>query len=100
MVEHLMRSPDAVPIQEADVAAPSVPRRGLCLICGSWLEVGGDQDACAVTLAPAEGDASEHVAHVACLVRVAHPSVTLLGDPPTVIPENQLASKFRTPTGR
>ena len=40
MVEHITRSPDAVPILEADVGAPSVPRRGLCLICGSWLEVG------------------------------------------------------------
>jgi hypothetical protein len=100
MVEHLMRSPEAVPIQEADVGAPSVPRRGFCLICGSWLEVGGDQDACGVTLARGEADASEHVAHVACLERVVHPSVTLLGDPPTVIPENQLASKFLTPPGR
>jgi hypothetical protein len=100
MVEHITRSPEAVPILEAEVASPTVPRRGLCLICGSWLEVGGDQDACAVTLARDSTAVSEHVAHVACLERVVHPSATLPGSPPTVIPENQLASKFLTPSGR
>ncbi len=100
MVEHMMRSHESVSIQESDVGAPPVPRRGFCLICGSWLEVGGDQDACAVTVARVEGDVAEHVAHVACLLRVVHPSVTLLGESPTVTPENHLASKFLTPSGR
>jgi hypothetical protein len=100
MVEHITRNPDAVAITEAEVASPPLQRRGFCLICGSWLEVDGDQDACAVTLARGEADVSEHVAHMDCLVRVAHPSADLAGAASAAKPENHLASKFLTPSGR
>jgi hypothetical protein len=99
MVEHIARNPAALPILETDVRSPAMRRRGLCLFCGSWLELGGDQDACAITLTWGEAEVSEHVAHTACLERVAHSSagVSRAASAP---PENHLASKFLTPSGR
>lgn len=100
MVEHIARDPTAVPILENDVRSPPMNRRGLCLVCGSWLELGGDQDGCSVTLARGEADVSEHVVHMECLERVVHPSANLFGSDKPQIGENYLAAKFLDPSGR
>lgn len=100
MVEHIARNPAAVPILENDIRSPPMHRRGLCLFCGSWLELGGDQEGCSVTLARGEAEVSEHVAHIECLKRVAHASATIFGSNEPPIAENHLASKFMTPSGR
>ncbi|HEX3803219.1 MAG TPA: hypothetical protein VHV75_10295 [Solirubrobacteraceae bacterium] len=99
MVEHIARNPAALPILEKDVRSPAMHRRGLCLFCGSWLELGGEQDACGVTLTFGEVEVAEHVAHIACLERVAHSSARASGSG-SPQPENHLASKFLTPSGR
>jgi hypothetical protein len=103
MVEHIMRNPDAAPISESALQPEPLPRHGLCLICGEWLDGEQGEDAYAVTLARG-GDVFEHVSHAACLARVAHESARLPGGErktmPEVVPENYLASKFRTPSGR
>jgi hypothetical protein len=100
MVEHIARNPAAAPILESEVRSPPIHRRGLCLVCGSWLELGGDQEGCGVTLARGEDQVSEHVAHIACLERVAHPSANMFGSDRPPAAENHLASKFMTPSGR
>ena len=100
MVEHIARDPAAVPILENDVRSPPMHHRGLCLVCGSWLELGGDQEGCSVTLARGEAEVSEHVAHIACLDRVVHASANLFGSAKTRVGENHLTSKFMTPSGR
>lgn len=101
MVERIMRNPDAVPMPEQPPQVQRFPLRGLCLICGSWIEDGSDQDVYGVTLIGAE--ISEHVAHGACLAGVVHdcarlPGTVSRGEPS--VPDNHLAPKFRTPSGR
>lgn len=100
MVEHITRNPAAVPILEAEVRAPPMPRRGLCLVCGSWLELESEQDGCGVTLTRGEAEVSEHVAHMECLRRVAHESANMFGSSVPPAAEDHLAPKFMTPSGR
>lgn len=100
MVEHLPRDPTAVPILESDLRSPQIDRRGLCLVCGSWLELGGDQDGCSVLIARGENEASEHVAHVECLERVVHPTANMFGSDKPQIGENYLDAKHLDPSGR
>jgi hypothetical protein len=99
MVEHNMHDPQAPSIDEAEFDAPPLPRRGLCLICGVWID-DDERDVYGVTLALGGNDASQHVAHIACLGRVVHPSARLPDAPARAVPDNYLASKFRTPSGR
>ena len=94
------RDPSAVPILESDIRPPPMHRRGLCLVCGSWLELGGDQDGCSVTLARGEAQVSEHVAHIECLKRVAHPAANMFGSDKQQIGENYLDAKHLDMSGR
>lgn len=99
-----MRNPDAPAISESQFQPPPLPRRGLCLICGDWIDAEQRDDVYLVTLAREGDDVSEHVAHAECLARVTHESARLPGSArqatPQDVPENYLASKFRTPSGR
>lgn len=102
MVERIMRNPDAAPITEAqaEVEPAPMPQRGLCMICGEWVDAGEGEDLYAVRLTRTDGDVSEHVAHVGCMARAAHPCARLPGAGSHAVPENYLASKPRTPSGR
>jgi hypothetical protein len=108
VVERLNRDPRVVAITEAEVRQAPPPRQGLCLFCGTWLEEG--QDSFGVTLTSPGDERSEHVACPECIRRAAHPSARLALDPQAPLvdpvppaaaqPENYLAGKYRTPSGR
>ena len=108
MVERLNRDPRVVAITEAEVREAPPPRRGLCLFCGTWIEDGTDSYGVTLT-SPAE-ELSEHVACPECIRNVAHPSARIGVDPAAPLvdpvppaaaqPENYLAGKYRTPSGR
>jgi hypothetical protein len=102
VVEHLYRDPNERPITEAD-AAQAVPLRGgLCLVCGEWVEAGGE-DVYAVSVTAAGGDAAEYVVHATCLATVAHPGMRLplrTSAMPEQAPENYLDAKRQTYEGR
>jgi hypothetical protein len=106
VVERLNRDPRVVAITEAEVRGAPPPRQGLCLICGTWIE--GDEESYAVALTAPDQELSEHVACPECIRRVAHPSARLdpappLVDPvppPAAQPDNYLAGKYRTASGR
>jgi hypothetical protein len=113
MVERIHRDPRSAPITEAEVRVAPPPRRGLCLFCGTWLEP--DEDSFLVALTSPGDERSDHVACPACIQRVAHASARLAPAPapgtdaPTIAdpvppaaaqPDNYLAGKYRTPSGR
>ena len=102
MVERIMRNPAVEEIAESEIAPPPLPRRGNCMICGNWVDADEGDDAVAAALDHG-GNVIERVAHAACLARVAHPSAglsELLAGSSEGVPDNYLASKFRTPSGR
>jgi hypothetical protein len=102
MVERIMRNPDLASMTETEAAAPVVMRGGLCLICGEWVEPDTD-DVFMVTLTRPSGEAAEYVAHAGCVARVGHPGARLPppgGPMPEEVPDNYLAPKRRTPSGR
>ncbi|MDX6538731.1 MAG: hypothetical protein QOI71_341 [Gaiellales bacterium] len=108
VVERLNRDPRVVAITEAEVREPPPPRQGLCLVCGEWLEA--DDRSFGVSLTSPSQEHSEHVAHPACIGRVVHPSARVVVDdgaplvdpvpPAAAQPDNYLAGKYRTPSGR
>jgi hypothetical protein len=108
VVERLNRDPRVVAMTEAEVREEPPPRQGLCLVCGEWLEATEPSFGVALT-SPGE-ERSEHVAHPACVGRVAHPSARIVVDlgagavdpvpPAAAQPENYLAGKYRTASGR
>jgi hypothetical protein len=117
VVERIHRDPRVVAITEAEMQGAPPPRQGLCLFCGTWLEP--DEASFAVALTSPSEDRSEHVACPACIRRVAHASARVAYDPtaPDTVsgaaealadpvppaaaqPDNYLAGKYRTPSGR
>lgn len=102
MVERIMRNPEATQITESEVIPPRLEPRGPCLVCGEWIDEGQADDPFTVTL-DRRGEVFERVAHASCIAAVAHESAGLGGVQevmPDVVPDNYLASKFRTPSGR
>jgi hypothetical protein len=95
------RSRDPVPISEADLTPEPTRPRGLCLICGAWIDPANDDRALGVKLTSADGDVGEHIAHYDCVARVAHESARVPGRPDgDAVAADQLAQKPRTPEGR
>jgi hypothetical protein len=106
VVERLNRDPRVLAITEAEVQEAPPPRQGLCMFCGTWIE--RDQPSFGVSVTSPGQELSEHVACPECVSRVAHPSARLDPAAPVIDPtppaaaqpENYLAGKYRTPSGR
>jgi hypothetical protein len=76
MVDRIMVDPAATPITERDLQTPRLMPGGLCFVCGTWVDH-DTQAACRVIVEDPSGERQEFLAHVACLVEVAHPSSAL-----------------------
>jgi hypothetical protein len=111
VVERLNRDPRVVAITEAEVREAPPPRQGVCLVCGEWIDP--DKPSFGVALTSPAEERSEHVAHPGCVGRIAHPSARIAVDavdagaplvdpvpPPAAQPDNYLAGKYRTASGR
>jgi hypothetical protein len=77
MVEHRIRDPQILEIEEASTDFLTPQRGGSCLICNGWIDA--EEHHYDVAISSQEGRL-DGVCHASCLAGTTHPTFALPGD--------------------